>query len=119
MLETIQKYTDTLLEVIVLYIVCLLVAAVTFSFVEGETFIKSLYWAGITTTTTGYGDITPKTVPGMVLAFVVTHLSAFVIAPLVIVKLNQKMLRDENVFTDAEQREVLDLLRSIDRRCPK
>lgn len=116
MLKVIHNLTDTLLEVAIIYAVCLVLAALAFSWVEGETFIRSLYWAGISTTTTGYGDVTPKTVPGMALAFIVTHLSAFIIAPMVIVKLNQKMMKDENAFTNEEQEQIIQKLNAIEEK---
>lgn len=41
---------------------------------------KSCYWAVVTMTTVGYGDITPKTVPGQMLATVVMILGYGIIA---------------------------------------
>lgn len=41
---------------------------------------RSIYWAIVTLTTVGYGDITPKTVPGRVIASVVMLLGYSIIA---------------------------------------
>lgn len=116
MLKTIHKYTDTFLEVAVIYVVCITLAASLFSYFEGETFLKSLYWAGITATSTGYGDITPKTGLGMVLAFLLTHLSIFFIAPLIVVRLTQRIIRDDNEWTHEEQEKVKATLARIESK---
>jgi len=64
-----------------------LVLAVTVWVVERNTpdstinsFGKALYWVFISGTTTGYGDITPETVPGRFLTVIVILLSMFLTA---------------------------------------
>jgi voltage-gated potassium channel len=57
-----------------------------FAHLEGRGYLESLYWAGTTATSTGYGDISPKTVAGQMLAFVLMHVSIFCIAPLIVVR---------------------------------
>ena len=41
---------------------------------------RSIYWAIVTLTTVGYGDITPHTVPGQVLASVIMIIGYAIIA---------------------------------------
>lgn len=114
-MKHLSKATDTFLEVALIYLGCILVAAFCFSMIEGETFFRSLYWAGITATSTGYGDITPKTEIGMVLAFILTHLSIFFIAPLIIVRLTEKILHDEHEWSHEEQEQLKVQLDRIER----
>lgn len=102
----ITNYTDSLREVFVAYALAVLLAAIAFSFIEGETFLRSIYWAGITATSTGYGDITPKTTAGMVLAFITTHITILVIAPMIVAKMSEKLMHDENAFTHEEQEQI-------------
>lgn len=114
--KTVHHITDTLMEVAFIYGVALVLFALAFSYIEGETFIRSMYWAGITSTSTGYGDITPKTTMGMILAFLLTHLSIFIIAPLIIVHMTQRVLKDDNAWTHEEQEEIKKTLQRIEEK---
>jgi voltage-gated potassium channel len=50
---------------------CLVIGAVLFSVTEHLGFGTALYWAVVTATTVGYGDVTPKTTAGHVVAIAV------------------------------------------------
>ncbi len=103
MASKISLWTDTVLEVIAIYVVTLLIAATLFGWLEGHDWITSLYWAGTTATSTGYGDVVPKTSLGMFLAFMLQHVGIFCIAPLLIIQLTSKIIKDEHKFTHEEQ----------------
>jgi voltage-gated potassium channel len=47
---------------------CLLIGAVLFSITEHLGFWTALYWSVVTATTVGYGDVTPKTTGGHIVA---------------------------------------------------
>lgn len=106
MVNGLRAATDTFKEIILWYVGLLLVSALAFSWVEGVDFFKSLYWAGTTATSTGYGDISPKTPIGMVIAFCLMHLSIMVIAPLIIIRLMDHMHEDRNEFNHQEQEQL-------------
>lgn len=46
-------------------------ATMTFSAIEHVSIFNSLYWAIVTASTVGYGDITPHTVAGRIVAMIV------------------------------------------------
>jgi voltage-gated potassium channel len=107
-----QAATDTLRELALVYAVLVLAAALLFMKIEAQSFVDSLYWAGATATSTGYGDITPKTGAGRALAFVLMHLSIFGVAPLIVVRLVDRLSQDRDAFTHEEQ---MDMVARLDR----
>ena len=115
-LHTLRSATDTLKEVAVIYFVLLLSAAVAFAVLEGQPFLDSLYWAGTTATSTGYGDISPKTLGGKLVAVALMHASIFVIAPLIVVRLIERMSHDQHQFTHEEQERIIAGLARVEER---
>lgn len=108
--------TDTLKEVAAIYIGLLLLAALFFAAFEEQPFFDSLYWAATTATSTGYGDISPKTWGGKIVAVLLMHASIFVIAPLVIVRLIERITSNQHEFTHDEQERILAALARMEER---
>lgn len=105
-MKFVRETVDTLGELALLYAGLLIGSAAVFSLVESKSFFDALYWAGTTATSTGYGDISPQTVSGKILAFILQHVSIFVVAPLVIVRLHERMVENRDAFTHHEQEEI-------------
>lgn len=108
--------TDTLRELAVIYAALLLVSAFLFSWLEARPFFESLYWAATTATSTGYGDISAKTTGGMILSVLLMHASIFVIAPLIVVRLIERLNEDRHEFTHEEQERILSTLERLEQR---
>lgn len=108
--------TDTLKEVAALYVALLLVSATLFAWFESRPFLDSLYWAATTATSTGYGDISAKTLGGMVVSVALMHASIFVIAPLIVVRLIERLNEDRHEFTHDEQERILATLTRLEER---
>ena len=108
--------TDTLKELALYYTVLILTCATAFMIIEQQSFSASLYWAGTTATSTGYGDISPKTWPGQVLALILMHVSIFVVAPLIVVRLIDRLNSNRDAFTHEEQVLILESLTRIEER---
>jgi voltage-gated potassium channel len=106
-MNKLQAATDTVKELAVWYVSLLVITATVFAAAEGACFADALYWAATTATSTGYGDMSPKTWAGKVDAVVLMHLSIFVIAPMVIVRLIDRLTVDPNTFSHDEQATLL------------
>ena len=111
-----QNATDTLTEVIVLFIMVVLLAGGLFALFEGKDFLEGVWWALVTGFTVGYGDIAPATLGGRAVGIGLMTFSTWVILPLIIVLFIKKHSPDRNEFTDEEQKEILRLLRHLDKQ---
>jgi voltage-gated potassium channel len=107
-MSKLRAATDTLRELAAVYTVLIVASSAAFMWLEGHNFATSLYWAGTTATSTGYGDITPKSTAGQVLAFFLMHVSVFCVAPLIVVRLVERLNEDQNAFTHEEQVHILE-----------
>jgi voltage-gated potassium channel len=106
--------TDTFRELALLYALSLLGAAGIFAVAEDKGLGDALWWAVVTATTVGYGDLVPVTVVGRI-AGVLMHLVPLFIIPLIIVRLLRTFVRDDHAFTHAEQEQIKADLAEIKR----
>ncbi|KQS63587.1 potassium channel family protein [Modestobacter sp. Leaf380] len=104
-----------------LYLGAVLAAAVGVSVLEGWGFGESVWWAFVTTTTTGYGDLSPLTVPGRVIG-VLTMFAGIIGIGVIVGRIAAVVIRTHDDFTHEEQvdlsqdsDEQLRLLRQIQR----
>jgi voltage-gated potassium channel len=115
-MKKLQAATDTLKELALIYLAILLAASLLFMALEARTCAESFYWAATTATSTGYGDVTPRTVAGQLLAAVLMHISIFGIAPLIIVRLIDRLNENRDAFTHEEQVHILEGIARIEQR---
>jgi voltage-gated potassium channel len=113
-MNKLRAATDTLKELAFLYAVLLLGCTLLFMALERQDFLTSLYWAGATATSTGYGDIAPRSFGGQILAFVLMHISIFGVAPLIVVRLVDRLNENRDAFTHEEQVHILEGLARIE-----
>jgi len=75
------KVTKNGFRLVLLYfVVSVFIAVIGFTYFEGRSFSESLYWAIVTLTTVGYGDITPVTFAGRMFSLFVMILGIGTIA---------------------------------------
>ena len=101
---------------LLIYAAVILVSAGLFSWFEKMAFLDSVWWAITTATTTGYGDIAPKTLAGRAVAAILMHLAVFIIIPLVVARLITTVIEDRDAFTHHEQEEIMTRLDRIEAR---
>lgn len=87
--------------------------SIAFSVIEHHSFSESMYWCITTMSTTGYGDVSPKTGAGQILAGTVMALSVFFLAPLLVAQIIGRLMKNKNEWTHEEQCEVLNNQRAI------
>jgi voltage-gated potassium channel len=111
-----QAATDTFRELAAIYAVLLLVSAGLLMHFESLDFGTAIYWAATTATSTGYGDISPKSWEGRLVAVALMHLSIFVVAPMIVVRLVDRLNTDRDAFTHEEQIHILEGIARIEAR---
>lgn len=107
---------------IAVYLTVVLLSAVSVSVLEGWGLGDSVWWAFVTTTTTGYGDLFPLTVAGRVIG-VLTMFAGIIGIGVIVGRIAAVVIRTHDDFTHEEQVELsqesdeqLRLLRDIQAR---
>ena len=114
-MKTILMYVANRIWLILgIYVGTLLVGASTFSLVEAKSFSDGLWWATVTALTIGYGDLTPATPAGRIAGIFFGHFWIFMIIPMIIANIVLHLVDDKNLFTDEEQKELMQRLKNVE-----
>jgi voltage-gated potassium channel len=105
--------TDTIKELLVWYVCILVSSSLIYGYFEGKTLGDSLWWAGVTAMTVGYGDMYPQTTGGRMVAFLLMHTTVLFILPLMIARICNALTVNKHEFTHEEQEEILRRLRDL------
>jgi voltage-gated potassium channel len=95
------------------YSLLIAVCSVIYRFVEDVTYGDALWWAVVTASTVGYGDISPKTGVGRVMAGLLISLMVLIIVPLITAQFASKLIVDHDAFQHDEQEELKNNLREV------
>ena len=98
-----RNSTDSIKELVLIYMVVVLLASWGFTVFEAMSFKDAVWMSFVTATSTGYGDFYPKSTEGRIIAVFLMHSIILVVAPLVVYRVIDAI--DTNDWTDAEQEE--------------
>ncbi|WP_246612371.1 potassium channel family protein [Paractinoplanes bogorensis] len=99
---------------ILAYAILIVVCGVLYHFFEDEQSIgDSIWWAVVTASTVGYGDISPSSWEARLLAGILISLMVLVVIPLITAHFASKLIVDSDAFHHEEQEELKNNLRRV------
>lgn len=107
------KATNSPRALLFSYLGLLAVFGTLYHFIEGKSLGDSLWWAVVTASTVGYGDLYPQTTSGRVLAGSLITVMVLLVIPLITAHFASKLIVDNDAFKHEEQEEIKTQLREI------
>jgi voltage-gated potassium channel len=96
------------------YAMLIVVCGVLYHYFEDEASVgDSVWWAIVTASTVGYGDISPETVGGRILAGLLISIMVLVVIPLITAHFASRLIVDNDAFRHEEQEELKHNLRRV------
>lgn len=100
-------------HIVIGFAINLIAIAILFSIIENRSFGDSVWWAIVTATTTGYGDITPPSFIGRTLAAELMLTSVIFFLPMIVVHLYDRYFHNKHQFSHAEQEWNMDSIQRL------
>ena len=82
-------------------------------FEPGASYGDALWWAVVTASTVGYGDISPETWQGRLMAALLISIMVLIVVPLITAHFASKLIVDHDAFQHDEQEELKNNLRQV------
>ena len=98
---------------IISYLLMIVVAGVIYGQVENRTAADAVWWAVVTASTVGYGDISPVSWQGRALAALLISTMVLLVIPLITAHFASKLIVDTDAFRHEEQEELKHNLRHV------
>jgi voltage-gated potassium channel len=99
---------------ILAYLMLIVVCGLIYSQVERDVSLgDAVWWAVVTASTVGYGDISPESWPGRLLAGLLISVMVLVVIPLITAHFASKLIVDRDAFKHEEQEELKNNLRRV------
>jgi len=98
------------------YLLLIVTCSVLYRVFEDDVSIgDSLWWAVVTASTVGYGDISPETWQGRVMAALLISIMVLIVVPLITAHFASRLIVDNDAFRHEEQEELKNNLRHVRR----
>lgn len=96
------------------YLILIVVCSVLYRIFEDDVSLgDSLWWAVVTASTVGYGDISPQTWQGRVMAALLISIMVLIVVPLITAHFASRLIVDNDAFHHDEQEELKNNLRRV------
>jgi voltage-gated potassium channel len=95
------------------YLVMIGITGLLYGIVEDRSAGDSVWWAVVTASTVGYGDIAPRTWQGRALATLLISTMVLLVIPLITAHFASKLIVDHDAFRHEEQEELKRNLREV------
>jgi voltage-gated potassium channel len=96
------------------YLILIAIGGTIYSQVEQDVSIgDAVWWALVTASTVGYGDISPETWQGRAVAGVLISVMVLLVIPLITAHFASKLIVDHDAFRHEEQEELKQNLRRV------
>lgn len=105
-LTLMQKLFNRILGLVLAYLLIMTIAAVMFAVIEGKELSNGYWWATVTATTVGYGDLYPTHLSSKIFAGIFMHICTFIISPIITAKFAAHLIVNSDAFTHEEQEEL-------------
>jgi len=99
-----------ILAYVILIVIC---SGLYHHFERDASFGDSIWWAVVTASTVGYGDISPSTLAGRVIAGILISVMVLLVIPLITAHFASKLIVDTDAFRHEEQEELKHNLRRV------
>jgi voltage-gated potassium channel len=113
LLNGLLKIANSAKATVLAFLLLILVSASLYSLLEHKNVGDSLWWAVVTASTVGYGDISPTTPAGRILAGTLISTMVLLVVPLITAHFASKLIVDQDAFRHEEQEEIKANLRAI------
>ena len=99
---------------ILAYLLLILICGAIYQQVERDvSYGDALWWAIVTASTVGYGDISPESGAGRLLAGILISVMVLVVIPLITAHFASRLIVDADAFRHEEQEELKNNLRRV------
>jgi voltage-gated potassium channel len=95
------------------YLGLIVVCGWLYSYFEEKGIGDSMWWAVVTASTVGYGDISPGTWQARTLAAILISIMILLVIPLITAHFASKLIVNNDAFQHEEQEEIKEQLREI------